>query len=86
MSTDWENSLRAALPKDLCLLVDEKFEMSQQICALAAIKVLHPTCVGPVQKSNCILSCIKRGVASRAKEVTAPLSSALVRTYLDYCV
>jgi len=53
--------------------VDKKLDMSHQ-CVLAA------------QKANCLLSCIKRRVASRSREVILPLCSALVRPHLQYGV
>ena len=53
--------------------MDEKLNMSQQ-CELAA------------WKANCVLGCIKKGVANRKREVIVLLCSALVRPHLEYCI
>ena len=59
--------------KDLGILMNKKLDMSQQ-SALAACN------------ATCIPGCIKRGVASRDREVIVPLCSALVRPHLQHCV
>ena len=59
--------------KDLRVLMDGKLNMCQQ-CAIT------------VQKTNCVLVCIKRSMASRSREVILPLCSVVLRPHVKYSI
>lgn len=43
-------------------------------------------CTLAEKKDNGILSCMRRNIASRLREIILPLYSELVRTHPEYCI
>ena len=72
-NTNWGMKKSRPVEKDLGVLVDGKLDICQQ-CALAT------------QKTNCILGCIQRCVASRARDMILLLYPLLARPHLKCCL
>ena len=63
----------SVVEKDLGVLVDHKLNNGMQ-------------CQAAVSKASKVLSCIKRGMDSRDRDIILPLYKSLVRPHLEYAV
>jgi len=77
-------------PMHQYMLGADRFESSfaeKGMGALVGAK-LHTShqCACVAEKDNCLLSCIRRSVASRSRKVILPLWSALINTCLEYWI
>jgi len=74
-------------PRCVYGLGEKLFEISLEEKVLVDVKLnISRQCVLVAWKASVILNSIRRGVASRARERTIPLSFALRRLQLEYCI